>query len=107
MLKEQPTSKVIQISSSFDKEEGLTVTALCEDGSIWDKLVGGWQCILKAPPKRLKKIMAIASMSYFEKFLNDPAVEIIQVEMKVVEQSFQFQESFFAIVSYYDLKGAE
>jgi hypothetical protein len=30
MLKEKPSSKVIQICSSFDKEEGLTVCRNCK-----------------------------------------------------------------------------
>lgn len=42
-------------------------------------------------------------ISVFEEFVNNSNVEVIQVDIKVVEQSFSFQEGFAAIV-YYTLK---
>jgi len=42
-------------------------------------------------------------MIEFELFVNQTDIEIIQIDIKVVEQSFQFQESFAAIVFYKSL----
>ena len=50
----KPTSKVIQILTNIIEEGGryiecsALVTALCEDGSIWQGLRGNWTCILEA-----------------------------------------------------------
>lgn len=46
----KPTSKVIQISTTMiEYEDLLLLTALCEDGSIWQLYNGKWECILEAP----------------------------------------------------------
>jgi hypothetical protein len=48
----------------------------------------------------MKKVQLFSKMSEFEKFINRTDIEIIQVDIKVVEQSFMFQESFAAVVFY-------
>ena len=51
----KPTSKVIQISTNAItnnevSQTDMITTALCADGSIWEKRYGylGWHCILEA-----------------------------------------------------------
>ena len=51
----KPTSKVIQISTSgientMSTQTYMITTALCEDGSIWEKQFehANWYCILEA-----------------------------------------------------------
>jgi hypothetical protein len=51
----KPTSKVIQIATSAventeGKQTHMITTALCEDGSIWERRLGynDWYCILEA-----------------------------------------------------------
>ena len=39
-------------------------------------------------------------MADFESFINRTDIEVLQVDVKVVEQSFMFQESFAAVVFY-------
>jgi len=41
-----PTSKVIQIEHRFCSEGRSIIMVLCEDGSIWEKYLGKWECIL-------------------------------------------------------------
>jgi hypothetical protein len=48
----------------------------------------------------MKKVQLFAKMSEFEDFINRTDIEVIQVDVKVVEQSFMFQESFAAVVFY-------
>jgi hypothetical protein len=46
----KPTSKVIQISTTMiEYEDLLLLTALCEDGSIWQLYNGKWVDVLEAP----------------------------------------------------------
>jgi hypothetical protein len=42
-------------------------------------------------------------MSDFETFVNRTDVEILQVDVKAVEQSYSFQEGFSAVVFYREL----
>ena len=42
-------------------------------------------------------------MSELEKFINRTDIEVLQVDIKVVEQSYMFQESFAAVVFYREL----
>lgn len=48
----------------------------------------------------MKKIELLRSVSDFESFVNREDIEIIQTDVKVVEQSFLFQEGFAAVVYY-------
>ena len=48
----------------------------------------------------MKKVSLFCSISEFEKFINRTDIEILQVDVKVVEQSYAFQESFAAVVFY-------
>ena len=48
----------------------------------------------------MKKVQLFSKMSDFEEFINRTDIEVIQVDVKVVEQSFLFQESFAAVVFY-------
>ena len=48
----------------------------------------------------MKKVQLFNRMSDFEEFINRTDIDVIQVDVKVVEQSFMFQESFAAVVSY-------
>ena len=48
----------------------------------------------------MKKVQLFSKMSDFEEFINRTDIEVIQVDVKVVEQSFMFQESFAAVVFY-------
>ena len=48
----------------------------------------------------MKKVQLFNKMSDFEKFINRTDIDVIQVDVKVVEQSCMFQESFAAVVFY-------
>ena len=48
----------------------------------------------------MKKVELFSQMSDFEEFINRTDIEVIQVDVKVVEQSYTFQESFAAVVFY-------
>jgi len=48
----------------------------------------------------MKKVELFNSMYLFEEFINREDIEIIQVDVKVVEQSMFFQENFAAVVYY-------
>ena len=48
----------------------------------------------------MKKVQLFSQMSDFEEFINRTDIEVIQVDVKVVEQSYTFQESFAAVVFY-------
>lgn len=48
----------------------------------------------------MKKVKLFSYMSEFEEFVNRTDIDVIQVDVKVVEQSFLFQESFAGIVYY-------
>lgn len=49
----------------------------------------------------MKKVSLFNSISEFEKFINRIDIEVLQVfDVKVVEQSFFFQENFAAIIFY-------
>ena len=51
----------------------------------------------------MKKVKLFTWMKDFEEFINKTDIKVLQVDIKVVEQSFQFQESFAAIVFYSEL----
>ena len=51
----------------------------------------------------MKRVSLFSSMSEFEKFINRTDIEVLQVDIKVVEQSYMFQESFAAVVFYREL----
>lgn len=48
----------------------------------------------------MKKVQLFSKISEFEEFINRTDIDVIQVDVKVVEQSFMFQESFAAVVFY-------
>ena len=48
----------------------------------------------------MKRIKMFGVMKDFEEFVNRTDIDIIQVDVKVVDQSFYFQESFVGIVFY-------
>ena len=48
----------------------------------------------------MKKVELFSKMSDFEEFINRTDIEVIQVDIKVVEQSCMSQESFAAVVFY-------
>ena len=51
----------------------------------------------------MKRLKLLATVSDFETFVNRTDIEILQLDIKVVEQSFSFQESFCAVVYYREL----
>lgn len=51
----------------------------------------------------MKKVKMFYKISDFEGFINRSDIDIIQVDIKVVDQSFLFQESFAAVVFYTQL----
>lgn len=51
-----------------------------------------------------KQIAMFTSMSEFEDFVNRTDITILQLDLKVVEQSYSFQESFGALVYYEVIK---
>jgi hypothetical protein len=48
----------------------------------------------------MKKVQLFNKISEFEEFINRADIDVIQVDVKVVEQSYMFQESFAAVVFY-------
>ena len=52
----------------------------------------------------MKKVKLFSSISEFEEFVNRDDIDIIQVDVKAVEQSSMFQESFVAVVYYKELQ---
>ena len=71
----RPTSKIIQIRTCI--EDGLRITtAICEDGSIWerDNVGSGWYCILEPlkpeaqEPKTLIKRIRRFLLTFFINF---------------------------------------
>ena len=52
----------------------------------------------------MKKVKLFSSMSEFEAFINRTDIEVLQVDVKVVEQSYMFQESFGAVVFYKEVE---
>ena len=48
----------------------------------------------------MKRVQLFNTMESFEEFINRTDIEVIQVDVKVVEQSYMFQESFAAVVFY-------
>ena len=51
----------------------------------------------------MKRVILFNQMAEFEGFINRTDIEVIQVDIKVVDQSNYFQESFAAIVFYKEL----
>lgn len=51
----------------------------------------------------MKRIKMFGVMKDFEEFVNRTDIEVIQVDVKVVDQSFYFQESFVGIIFYKEL----
>lgn len=51
----------------------------------------------------MKKVKLFSNIQLFEEFVNS-GVEIISTDIKVVEQSFFFQENFAAVVYYKESK---
>lgn len=51
----------------------------------------------------MKRVQLFAKVSDFEDFVNRPDIEVLQVDVKSVEQSFSFQEGFSAVVFYIEL----
>lgn len=51
----------------------------------------------------MKKVKLFYTMSEFEAFVNRTDIEVLSVDVKVVEQSFMFQESFAAVIFYREL----
>lgn len=48
----------------------------------------------------MKRVKMFNTIKEFETFINRSDIDIISVDIKVVEQSFIFQEGFSAIVFY-------
>ena len=48
----------------------------------------------------MKKVQLFNTMEGFEEFINRTDIEVIQVDVKVVEQSCMFQQNFAAVVFY-------
>lgn len=51
----------------------------------------------------MKKVKLFNSIESFEEFINRTDIEVIQVDVKHVEQSYMFQQSFAAVVFYREL----
>lgn len=49
---------------------------------------------------KMKKVQLFNTMEGFEEFINRTDIEVIQVDVKVVEQSCMFQQNFAAVVFY-------
>lgn len=49
---------------------------------------------------KMKKVQLFNTMEGFEEFINRTDIEVIQVDVKVVEQSYMFQQNFAAVVFY-------
>ena len=48
----------------------------------------------------MKRVQLFNTMESFEEFINRTDIEVIQVDVKVVEQSRFFQQNFAAVVFY-------
>ncbi len=48
----------------------------------------------------MKKLFLAHTIKDFEEFVNREDIEILQVDIKVVEQSYLFQECFAGIIFY-------
>ena len=48
----------------------------------------------------MKKVKIFSTILDFEKFVNRTDIEVIQIDIKAVEQSSIFQECFVAVVYY-------
>jgi hypothetical protein len=57
----------------------------------------------KEHQREMKRLKLLTTVSDFETFVNRADIEILQLDIKVVEQSFCFQESFCAVVYYREL----
>ena len=55
---------------------------------------------MKTNQINMKKVQLFNTMEGFEKFINRTDIEVIQVDVKVVEQSMMFQQNFAAVVFY-------
>ena len=51
----------------------------------------------------MKRVQLFNTMESFEEFINRTDIEVIQVDVKVVEQSMMFQQSFAAVAFYKEL----
>ena len=51
----------------------------------------------------MKKIKIFSSIQAFEDFVNREDIEVLSVDLKVVEQSYSFQECFAGLVYYKQL----
>ena len=51
----------------------------------------------------MKRVKLFNKMESFEEFINRTDIEVIQVDVKVVEQSMMFQQSFAAVAFYKEL----
>ena len=51
----------------------------------------------------MKKIKIITSSSEFEQFVNRTDIEVIQMDIKAVEQNYFAQEWFSAVIFYKEL----
>ena len=55
---------------------------------------------MKTNQINMKKVQLFNTMEGFEEFMNRTDIEVIQVDVKVVEQSMMFQQNFAAVVFY-------
>lgn len=53
-----------------------------------------------SPKTAARKIEVITTSKYFEDFTAKTDIEILQVDVKAVEQSYMCQESFLAVIQY-------
>jgi hypothetical protein len=53
-----------------------------------------------SPKMATRKIEVITTSKYFEDFTAKTDIEILQVDVKAVEQSYMCQESFLAVIQY-------
>ena len=78
----KPSSKVIQISSASTASEGASsyyiLTALCEDGSVWESYQGKWICLLEAPAQPKSDLPEVGSR--WNSVIYGPEIEIEKVE---------------------------
>lgn len=50
--------------------------------------------------KKMKRVQLFNTIEGFEEFINRTNIEVIQVDVKMVEQSYMFQQNFAAVVFY-------
>jgi hypothetical protein len=55
----------------------------------------------------MKRVKIAYTVEEFEEFINRRDINILQVDVKAVEQSFIFQEGFMGIVYYEDVANGE